>query len=64
MNEQEIKALNDAIVNAVETYNHNLPDILEVIVQITFRELYKQCEGSKQSMNAFRDQLIELAELN
>jgi len=59
MNEQE-KALNDAIVNAVKAYSHNLPDVIEMTLQILFRELYNTVGSDLQE---FRDLAIETIEL-
>lgn len=60
--EEEIMDL--VLTKTIEAFSHNLPDILEIIIQVTFRELAEHTSCSKEVMQAFRDQAHELIDLN
>jgi hypothetical protein len=61
MNDREIMDL--VLSRTIQAFNHNLPDVLELIIQITFRNLSEQTDDSKEVMQAFRDQAHELIDL-
>jgi hypothetical protein len=52
------------LTRTIHAYNHNLPDVLELIIQITFRNLSEQTDDSKEVMQNFRDMAHDIIDLN
>ena len=52
------------LTRTIHAYNHNLSDVLELIIQITFRNLSEQSSGTKKVMQDFRDLAHDIIDLN
>lgn len=67
MNDQEFddvkKSLDQAIINMVQAYCLNVPDALEVILQITMREVLKTVDCEKEASATFRAMAHEIIDL-
>lgn len=58
------QTLDNAIVNMINKYEANVPDALEIILQITMREVFKTVNNAKGPCKTFRDQAHEIIDLN